>query len=146
MIRYVAGTTVPENWIPFLPTHLPGSDSQIRLQRGRMARVVPLAPSEKVEPRGSILRHGLDQDEQQAYFIHEEEVPRAGSKVSRAFQRTRWFDGRVYTWLGRQKRTGRGEAESGLRFDQIAPRQPKAAAPPAVEDPGTPAGPGTPDG
>ena len=35
-IRYVAGTTVPTNWIPFLPVHLPGSVSEIRLQRARM--------------------------------------------------------------------------------------------------------------
>lgn len=119
-IRYVAGTTVPENWIPFLPTHLPGEEAQIRLQRGRMAQVVPLAPSDTVEPRGEILRQGLDQHE--PYFLYEEEVPRAGCRVQRAFQRTRWYDGRVFTWLGREKTVGRGEGEGGLRFDQIVPR------------------------
>jgi hypothetical protein len=123
VIRYVAGTTVPENWIPFLASRLPGNDSQIRLQRGRMARVVPLAPKGTVEPRGDILRHGLDQDPQEAYYIHEEEVPRAGTHVTRAFQRTRWYNGRVFTWVGRAKTVGRGEGESGLRFDQIQPRQ-----------------------
>ena len=123
LIHYQAGVAVPENWIPFLAIHLPGADAQIRLQRGRMAREVPLAPSPTVEPRGGILRHGLDQAEPEPYFIHEEEVPRAGALVSRAFQRTRWYDGRVFTWLGRHKWTGRGEGLSGLRFDQIAPRE-----------------------
>src|SRR5258708_13430819 len=35
-IRYVAGTTVPSNWIPFLPVRLPWSNTEIRLQRARM--------------------------------------------------------------------------------------------------------------
>jgi len=30
-IRYVAGTTVPDNWIPFIPVHMQGSDREIRL-------------------------------------------------------------------------------------------------------------------
>lgn len=134
-IRYVAGIPTPENWIPFVATRLPGSDRQVRLQRGRIARVAPLAPNDTVEPRGDILRHGLDQDPREAYYIHEEEVPRAGARVVRAFQRTRWYDGRVYTWLGRSKTVGRGEGESGLRFDQIAPREPEAADSPAPADP-----------
>jgi hypothetical protein len=36
-IRYVAGTTVPKNWIPFISMHAEGSVSEIRLQRARMA-------------------------------------------------------------------------------------------------------------
>jgi hypothetical protein len=69
-----------------------------------------------------ILRTGLDEaDGRQAYFIHEEEVPRAGIIVTRTFQRARWFDRKVYTWLGRRKETGRGEGASGLVFDQIVP-------------------------
>ena len=145
LIQYLAGTTVPENWIPFLATHLPGDDAQILLQRGSMARGVPRSPSDTVEPRGAILRHGLDQDEPESYFIHEEEVPRSGVQVARAFQRTRWYDGRVFTWLGRHKRMGRGEGLSGLRFDQIAPRQPTPASPPVPDGPTVPDGPSTPD-
>jgi hypothetical protein len=34
-------------------------------------------------------------------------------------QRTRWYDGRTYLWIGRARETGRGGANSGLRFDQI---------------------------
>lgn len=118
-IRYVTGTTVPENWIPFLPVQVSAVAGDVRLQRGRMARIIPGAPTPTVAPRGDILREGLDRTPQEGYFIEEEEVPSGGAKVIRAFQRTRWYDGRIYVWLGRRKMHGRGEGESGLRFDQI---------------------------
>jgi len=119
-IRYVLGTTVPENWIPFIATHKPGSQRLIRLQRASMPRLTDAIPTSRVEPRGRMLRTGLDGvDEKQAYFLHEEEVPRAGAVLTRGFQRTRWFDGKVFTWIGRRKETGRGQAASGLAFDQI---------------------------
>ena len=120
-IRYVAGTTVPENWIPFLPVQVSAVSGDIRLQRGRMARIIRGAPSSTVAPRGDILRVGLDSTPQQAYFIEEEEVPAGGTKVVRAFQRARWYDGRVYVWVGRQKTRGRGDSDSGLQFDQVQP-------------------------
>jgi hypothetical protein len=123
-IRYVLGTTVPENWIPFIATHKPGSQRLIRLQRASMPRLTDVVPDSRVEPRGAILRVGLDGlDVRQPYFLHEEEVPRAGAIVTRRFQRTRWFDGKVYTWIGRRKETGRGEAASGLEFDRVVARQ-----------------------
>jgi len=118
-VRYVLGTTVPENWIPFLPVHEPGSNRQIRLQRAAMPRLVTGELTDVVEPRGVLLRHGLDQGD--PYFVHEEEVPRAGAVVTRSFQRARWRQGRVSTWLGRRKRTGVGPGASGLRFDRIEP-------------------------
>lgn len=67
------------------------------------------------------MRHGLDEEVPAAYFIHEEEVPRAGIRVAQSYQRTRWNDGRVFTWLGVRKLTGRGEGASNLAFDQILP-------------------------
>lgn len=118
-IQYVLGTTVPENWIPFIATHQPGSNRQIRLQRGSMPRLTDVIPGSVITPRGQILRVGLDN--KQPYFVHEEEVPRAGVIVTRTFQRARWFDGKVFMWIGRRKETGRGEGASGLAFDQIAP-------------------------
>jgi hypothetical protein len=125
-IRYVLGTSVPENWIPFIARHRPGSQRLIRLQRASMPRLTDALPFTRVEPRGRILRTGLDIEVRQPYFLHEEEVPRAGAIVTRGFQRTRWFDGKVYTWLGRQKQTGRGEGASGLVFDRIVPLQSEA--------------------
>ncbi len=105
-IRYVAGTTVPSNWIPFLPVHLAGSTSEIQLQRARM----PGAPG----ARGRLLT-----EVPPPFFINEEEVPRAGVIVERAWQRARWTSGQTYLWLGRSKQAGRGEGVSNLRFDQL---------------------------
>jgi hypothetical protein len=121
-IQYVLGKTVPENWIPFIATHKPGSQRLIRLQRAAMPRLTDAIPDSRVEPRGAVLRVGLDGvPVRQPYFLHQEEVPRAGAIVTRAFQRTRWFDGRVFTWIGRRKETGRGQGASGLEFDRLAP-------------------------
>lgn len=120
-IRYQLLNTVPENWIPFIPVHVPGSNRQVQLQRASMPRLIEgdTQPIQKVKPRTDLLRHGLDIG--QSYFLHEEEVTRAGISVSRSYQRTRWTNGRVYNWFGTRKRTGRGEASSGLAFDQTIP-------------------------
>ena len=77
-----------------------------------------------VHPRGAILRHGLDAGVPEPYFVHNEEVPKAGSEVTRSYQRARWWDGRIYTWLGRRKKSGRGQGSSGLQFDKVTPRKP----------------------
>ena len=123
-IRYVLGTTVPENWIPFIATRKPGSQRLIRLQRASMPRLTDAIPDSRVEPRGTVLRVGLDDGEvRQPYFLHQEEVPRAGAIVTRGFQRARWLDGKVFTWIGRHKQTGRGQGASGLEFDRVAPIQ-----------------------
>ena len=58
------------------------------------------------------------------YLLHEEEVPRAGVRVSQSFQRTRWRDGHAWVWLGVRKQTGRGESSSGLAFDCIVDAKP----------------------
>jgi hypothetical protein len=121
-IQYVLGSAVPENWIPFIATRQPGSNRQLRLQRAAMPRVTDAIPDSVIQPRGRILRVGLDVlGAKQPYFIHEEEVPRAGAIVDRRFQRARGPDGEVFTWIGRHKQTGRGEGASGLVFDQIVP-------------------------
>jgi hypothetical protein len=120
-IRYRVMTTVPENWIPFLPVHVDGSNREIQLQRAALPRVIegdPAAPV-KVEPTTHLLREGLDRAPAQPYFVHEEEVPRAGTVVSQRFERTRWTNGRVYVWLRVRRQTGRGEGSSGLAFDQL---------------------------
>jgi hypothetical protein len=119
-IRYRLGNTVPENWIPFIATREPGSARAIRLQRASMQRLTDAIPDSRVEPRGAVLRVGLDGvGVRRPYFLHQEQVLRAGIVVTRGFQRTRWFDGKVFTWIGRRKRTGRGQGASGLEFDRI---------------------------
>ncbi len=216
-IQYKLGTRVPENWIPFIPVHNPGSNREIRLQRAAMPRLIPGAleeydlrlisvaasddlvdegrslvivalvgtdlhirifdasgekvvdkrenelesgemlaalkqrlnpfpdesslsqedkqeiirnatsiaghtpPEKPVEPRGAVLRSGLDEDPPQPYFLNEEEVSRVAEMVTRTYQRVRWWDGKVYTWLGRRKQTGRGQGSRSLEFDRIVP-------------------------
>jgi hypothetical protein len=51
--------------------------------------------------------------------IEEEEIPREGAIVERAFSYARWFDGRTLLWLGRRKTAGRGESSSDLRYDVL---------------------------
>jgi hypothetical protein len=113
-ISYVVGTTVPANWTPFIPVHVEGSVSEIRLQRARMAGGVP--------PRGRLLREGKS-----PYFVEEEEIQRTGAFVERSWQRTRWIGGRTLLWVGRRKTAGRGEGWSNLVFDQIQDMAPKPA-------------------
>jgi hypothetical protein len=105
-IRYLAGTSAPKNWIPFIPVQLDERSGQIALQRARVAGGRP--------PRGLLLR-----EPGSPYFVAEEEVPRAGVYVERAWQRARWIRGRTLTWVGRRKTAGRGEGSSGLGFDRL---------------------------
>lgn len=123
-LRYKIMSSVPENWIPFISTHEKGSKRETKLQRGSMPRIIeedPIEDIQKVKPRTNLLREGLNQPLKQSYFINEEEVLRAGTNVTQSFQRTRWYSGQVYTWLGVRKRTGRGEASSQLKFDYLQP-------------------------
>jgi hypothetical protein len=120
-VAYRAMTDVPEHFIPFVPVHLPGSVREIQLQRSRMLRIIegdPLPPA-KVPPRTTLIREGLDETPKRAYFLHEEEVPRAGIRVAGSFRRTRWTGGEAPVWLGIVKQTGRGERSSGLAFDTL---------------------------
>jgi hypothetical protein len=121
-IRYKIMSSVPENWIPFIPVHIENDSRNIQLQRAAMPRIIPgqeVASIERVHPRTTLLREGLDNDPQKPYYIFEEEVPRAGILVSRSYQRTRWYNGKTFLWLGIHKKTGRGEGSSGLRFDYL---------------------------
>lgn len=120
-LRYRVMSSVPENWIPFIATHEEGSNRQTRLQRASMPRIIEGDPNPmvKVKPRTNLLREGLNQAVKASYFINEEEVLRSGTQVTQSFQRTRWYNGQVFTWLGVRKRTGRGEAASQLRFDYL---------------------------
>ena len=119
--RYKIVNSVPECWIPFVPVQTPAQQQQIELQRAAMPRILPgdPKPPQKVEPRTSLLRHGLDQANPAPYFLQENEISRAGAQVRMGFQRTRWYNGKVYTWLGIRKTTGRGEGSSGLAFDYL---------------------------
>jgi hypothetical protein len=121
-IKYGLGTTVPENWIPFIPVRLGGITSrQIQLRRAAMPRIINGRTTERIRPQTMLLRTGHNEATNTwgPYFLHEEEVPRSGVIVERKWQRSRWMNGKTYTWLGRRVRNGRGEANSGLEFDLV---------------------------
>jgi len=121
-VRYqVMSNNVPENWIPFIPVHIPDSNREIQLQRAALPRVIARDPNrpEKIRPRTALLREGLANG--QPYFVHEEAITRAGVDLRQTFQRTRWHNGRCVIWFGARKATGRGEGASNLRFDYLAP-------------------------
>jgi hypothetical protein len=122
-IRYVLGTTVPENWIPFLPVQRPGSVQDIAFQRAAMPRM-GTPPRDVVHAKGVLLN-----EPELPWFVNEEEVPFVGTVVTRSYQRTRWYDGRTYLWIGRRTETGRGVGSSGLRFDQIDPLEAAGPSP-----------------
>ncbi len=104
--RYVLGTDVPHNWHPFIPVHVGGNARSVQLQRARM-------PGPAREIYGRVIAGPSPR------YINEEEVPRAGKTVTRAFQRARWLGGSTFLWIGRRVTTGRGEGGSGLAFDVV---------------------------
>ena len=112
-LKFNLGNTVPENWIPFLPIHLPGQNRAIQLQRASMPRWFNNEFTQ-VRPRTAILREGMrrqpesaeqlfvnasEENQDNPYFIFEEEVPRSGVVVQSTWQRTRWYNGKTICWF-----------------------------------------------
>jgi hypothetical protein len=132
-------TSVPEHWIPFVPVPASTAPLGIALEQRGLVRPerdlgatapvaatppfetplpesagAPLAaPAGIITPLSQILRTEAVAPMQ----LEEEEVPREGILVRRAFTSCRWHGGRRVTWLGRSKSVGKGEGSSGLRFD-----------------------------
>jgi hypothetical protein len=111
-LRYRLSTEVPAPWIPLVPQQIEGAGGQVRLRRG--ALLLADGTQEVATAQGAVL--GGDE-----LSLYEEEVPRAGVRVTRQWQQVRWQDGSTHLWLGRTKQAGRGEGSSGLRFDTIEP-------------------------
>jgi hypothetical protein len=112
-VRYLLGTSVPENWIPFLPVHKNGSNQGIYLQRASMPKL-GAPPRDVVKAKGVLLT-----EVSSPYYVNEEEVPYSGTILIRTYQRTRWYHGETFIWMGRKRTTGNGEGNSNLKFDQI---------------------------
>jgi hypothetical protein len=113
-IRYQLATTVPENWIPYVPVHTDSMKRSTQLQRAMIVRNV-----EKQEPEGVEARSRLLKSAGSSHRINEEAVTRAALKVLLTVQRTRWIDGSTHLWISRKTGPGQGEGSSGLRFDHI---------------------------
>ncbi len=118
-LKYQLGTTVPRNWIPFIPVNISAGSPQIRLQKAAMPEFITRYGDTVVPSRTSLLNPTREDGR---LFINEEEVPRAGAIVKRQFNRTRWYNGRVFTWIAKRKEAGRGEGSSGfvlIRFREV---------------------------
>jgi hypothetical protein len=169
VLRYRLATTVPENWIPFIPTRrnapFGARHEAIQFRRARMLRNVDhrrlddtneemkltmtlrqfldlhqqlekgqlrdlseivgqlvdyltiesdsLAPDDSIPAMSKLLAL----DNEPLLFVKEETVPRSGLRLQLTKQRARWVDGSTHVWLGRKVLTGRGEGDSGLKFD-----------------------------
>lgn len=99
-LRYQPITDLPEHWIP------------LTLVRDMTSRARFLA---KASLRDDL---GLEVPQPQGWIlegfppfvrVYDEEIPRAGAEVSRAWQLARWYDVRRAIWVGRRNRAGVGE-------------------------------------
>jgi hypothetical protein len=108
-------TTVPENWIPLLPTRgrAPTDDyllvqaSMLRYQRAANGSLtaVPIAPAGALLP-------GVP-------TLVEQEIPREGLTYRRIRRLSRRLDGARVQWWSRTVSVGHGEASSGLAYDGL---------------------------
>jgi hypothetical protein len=114
--QYVLGTSVPENWIPFVPIRF-DKNGQMRLRRAALPRTLTGRAPERIRPRTTILRDGLDSAPVQPFDVNEEEITMPGILIRECWRQARWFDGRIFTWLAREKTYARPARASGLRFD-----------------------------
>jgi hypothetical protein len=122
---YRLATTVPENWIPFVPADAnaafgslklgPGRPS-VRLCRAQMLRNEAAAKPEPIPAMSRILDLNASSP---LLWMDEETVAREGAKVVLTRHRARWTNGETFIWLGRKILVGRGEGNSGLRFDVL---------------------------
>lgn len=107
---YRLNSTVPANWIPYVPVRIPASTaSKTVLEQRIIESLGANGDRSKVPPQGVILKEST--------HINQEEATREGVIVERQKQLTRWVDGSYHLWIGRRKRVGRGEGSSGLRYD-----------------------------
>lgn len=114
--QYRLASTVPDNWIPFLPQIIALGSAEIVLRRGTMLRNEDDHEATEID---AMTRMFDVADPGALTWLREESVPRAGVKVQLTWQRARWIDGETYVWLGRKVKTGRGEGSSGLLFDWL---------------------------
>jgi hypothetical protein len=123
-IIYRLMTPVPENWMPFVAVRERPADFTAHhvLERRPMLRFLADGTAELVNPIGTVLLSAPGADPATDRLqIAEEEVPREGVAITRAFQQARTEGGGTVLWIGRRVRTGQGEGASGLRFDTALP-------------------------
>jgi hypothetical protein len=114
LLHYRIQTHVPRQWTPFVPVALDSLGRDVQLEQGVLitSATDPLAGPPL---RGRILQP--TRAEPAAYTILEQTIPRAGVRVSRVVNRTRWTNGETVIWVARRKSRSDQSAQSGLEHD-----------------------------
>lgn len=110
-LPYRLRTDPPPHWFPLVPQRERPAEPSMTFRLGALP---PAAGGPPRRPRGRLL---APHSKEPKVPLREDEVPREGAHVTRAYQLARWIDGSTFLWLGRRKGVGRGEGSSGLRFD-----------------------------
>ena len=132
--KYTLMTSVPFNWIPFVPQHIKDKSEkdeysvflggrEIALRRGKMPCYYS-GEYRPVRPLSSILRPEYVKKKdgtkgEKPLFIDEEQVQGVGTKIVKNCQRARWIGGETYTWMGYSKEIKNTQGVSGLEFDNL---------------------------
>lgn len=106
--HYTLVNEVDDHWFPYVPSKTNGThrfDLGLLLDQDALSGGPDAIPT----PRGRL----LDPDAS----IYDEEIPRGGRRVTRAYRSSAWLDGATHVWSSREARPGVGEVASGLRFD-----------------------------
>jgi hypothetical protein len=121
---YLMQNRVPLNWIPFIPQKFqvgtPNFEREIRFRRATMPLFIN-NDYQKVRPLTSLLaiRKEAGSGKVIPRYVNEEEILAVGTKVDLTYQRTRWFNGKTFNWLGAKKEISRTQGNSGLLFDEL---------------------------
>ena len=111
---------VPLNWIPFLPEQL-DDFRNIHFRRARMPlfynnEFLPVRPSTKLLATEKDRNGGV-----KPFYIDENQIAGYGTKLVKTAQRTRWFLGKTFNWIGNRTIISEYQANSGLLFDELIP-------------------------
>ncbi|ACX76190.1 hypothetical protein Fisuc_2606 [Fibrobacter succinogenes subsp. succinogenes S85] len=115
---------VPLNWIPFIPEQLENG-RDIIFRRGRMPIYYKCADDKdndgykSVRPSTNLLAVERDGKKVKPFYINEDQIGGYGIKVTKTPQRTRWFMGATFNWIGNRKIISEYQANSGLMFDEL---------------------------
>ena len=131
--KYSLMNTVPLNWIPFVPQHLKTKEERAKyagfqggretvLRRGKMPyffkKYLPVRPLSSILQVEKVKKSD-GTDGEKPFFINEEQVQGVGTVIRKNCQRSRWLDGRTFTWMGYSKQIKHTQGVSGLEFDNL---------------------------
>jgi hypothetical protein len=115
--RYRLATTVCENWIPFMRRKSGEAATASKIYRAQMLRNTEDEDPSSIPAMSQL----LDLADDPLWWLEDGAIPRSGLRVQLTAQLVCGADGQRHLWWGRKVLTGRGEGNSGLRFDGLAP-------------------------